>query len=370
MDIVQVIPLDQIAPSPHQHRQDFSKLKQIAKTMLQRGQDNPIWVEKLAQPVTAVYKSVTLPTGDTKDLTITAHYRLIDGDTRTRARWYMGASSINAVIKKGLSELEKAILTASGNLARQQPNPIEEANAYKTLLDMGQTAVQIAASCGVIQRRVNDRLSLLDLHESIQHLVKIKQFNLTRAVQLSTLRPDHQQVMLYFFTQNDHIMTDSLWDERLKKQQEAQAKESQLGLFALGAIPANREEKITLKQPIRVKRPLTVADMRVYVPFMLNLSTEWQPLDPARAKTAEALAAQYAPIVKDIMIRELGQPGTATGKVLGYLKTAVNATTSELMKFCHLSKRALLPVLSTLIENNLIMSLRTGRGFRYQLREG
>ena len=95
-------------------------------------------------------------------------YELIMGERRFRASKAAGLASIPAVVKDTADEamLRDALLE---NIHRAQLNPLEEASAYKQLLeDFGITQEQLADRIGRSRPQITNTIRLLRLPESIQ----------------------------------------------------------------------------------------------------------------------------------------------------------------------------------------------------------
>lgn len=97
-------------------------------------------------------------------------FRLESGERRFRAAQLAGLTEIPAIITSGSStdEYVRALVT---NLQREDMNVIDEARAYRALLDKhGLTTSGVAERLGVAQSRVTQRLELLDLPASLLQL--------------------------------------------------------------------------------------------------------------------------------------------------------------------------------------------------------
>jgi len=95
-------------------------------------------------------------------------YERIMGERRFRASKAAGRSSIPAVVKDTADEamLRDALLE---NIHRAQLNPLEEASAYKQLLeDFGITQEQLADRIGRSRPQITNTIRLLKLPETIQ----------------------------------------------------------------------------------------------------------------------------------------------------------------------------------------------------------
>lgn len=99
------------------------------------------------------------------------HYELIMGERRFRASKIAGLDAIPAVIRdtNDADMLRDALLE---NLHRADLNPLEEASAYKQLMDdFGATQEQLADRIGRSRSQIANTLRLLKLPEKVQSLV-------------------------------------------------------------------------------------------------------------------------------------------------------------------------------------------------------
>lgn len=145
-------PIDQIDPSALQPRVHFddAKLEELAQSIRANGVVQPILLR---------------PKG--------ARFELIAGERRWRAAQRAGLTRIPAVLRNVSDDkiLELALIE---NIQREDLNPIEEALAYKKLIDtMGLTQETVAERVGRDRSYVTNYLRLLRLPEDIQQLVQV-----------------------------------------------------------------------------------------------------------------------------------------------------------------------------------------------------
>lgn len=99
-------------------------------------------------------------------------YEIIAGERRWRAAKMAGLSEIPAVILTG-DELKIAQVSLIENLQREDLNPVEEANAYRDLIEnFGLTQEQVAKQVGKSRTYVTNTLRLLGLPEQVLDLVR------------------------------------------------------------------------------------------------------------------------------------------------------------------------------------------------------
>ena len=144
------LPIDEIVPNPDQPRSRFeeSALDELAASIKEVGVLQPVIVKE----------------GESGHV-------LIAGERRWRAARRAGLESIPAVVRgsSGDATLVEALVE---NVQRQDLTPLEEAHAYKQLLeDYGMTQEGVAERVGKSRPSVANTLRLLQLPGPIQTLV-------------------------------------------------------------------------------------------------------------------------------------------------------------------------------------------------------
>ena len=142
--------LDQITPNPQQPRTVFEAdaFAELVHSIREFGVLQPIVVRPLG-----------------------AGYELIMGERRLRASKEAGLLSIPAVVRETADEnmLRDALLE---NIHRANLNPLEEASAYKQMLeDFGTTQDQLADKLGRSRPQITNTLRLLKLPMDVQDKV-------------------------------------------------------------------------------------------------------------------------------------------------------------------------------------------------------
>lgn len=144
------IPLARIRRNPYQPRQalDREALERLAESIAQHGVLQPVVVSETLDG-----------------------YQLVAGERRVRAAELAGLDRIPAVIRHtaGRERLELALIE---NIQRADLNAIEEANAYRQLIDeFGLGQEEIAARLGRSRSAVANTLRLLELSPAVQAAV-------------------------------------------------------------------------------------------------------------------------------------------------------------------------------------------------------
>ena len=170
------ISLEKLKPNPNQPRKDFdpSEEAELADSIRQQGVIQPIIAE------------------DAGDGT----YNIVAGERRVRAARLAGLTEIPVVFRK-YSEEKRMEVSLVENIQRSNLNPIEEAAAYRQLMEMeGLSQDELAARVGKNRATVANSLRLLKLPNEIQE--SIRKAELTpghaRAV-LSVVNPRAQQAL-------------------------------------------------------------------------------------------------------------------------------------------------------------------------------
>ena len=145
------IDIDLIEPNPEQPRTRFaeSSLDELAQSIRVNGVVQPIVLRQ-----------------------IDGRYQIVAGERRWRAAQRAGMHKIPAVVKEVSDEklLELALVE---NIQRQELNPIEEAKAYRKLIDnIGLTQEEVAERVGKERSVVTTSMRLLRLPVEIQKVIE------------------------------------------------------------------------------------------------------------------------------------------------------------------------------------------------------
>ncbi len=145
------LPVDQISPNPHQPRMSIKPedLIEIADSIRENGVIQPLIVTKR---------------GD-KD------YVLIAGERRWRAAQLAGTKTVPVVVREASPKqmLELAVIE---NVQRKDLNPVEEALAFKQLVEnFDMSHSQIGQKVGLSRVAIVNKIRLLKLPEKVKQLV-------------------------------------------------------------------------------------------------------------------------------------------------------------------------------------------------------
>ena len=158
---IQKINISQIIPNPSQPRKNFNdkELKELSYSIKNQG---------LIQPI------IVKPTTDKQ-------FQIIAGERRWRACQLNGMHEVDCVIKDldDINVLEAALIE---NIQREDLNVIEEANAYKGLIDIKSINNEsLAKLIGKSPSHISNILRLLELDEKIQEMVIVGDLSMGHA---------------------------------------------------------------------------------------------------------------------------------------------------------------------------------------------
>jgi ParB family chromosome partitioning protein len=141
------VPLARVSPNPHQPRRhwDDAELEDLAASIREHGVLQPVLVTETLNG-----------------------YQLIAGERRVRASRLAGLERIPALIRQ-LADRDQLEVALVENVQRSDLDPIEEALAYRQLIDeFGLTQERVAERVGKARATVANTLRLLELHADIQ----------------------------------------------------------------------------------------------------------------------------------------------------------------------------------------------------------
>ncbi|MCL6446836.1 MAG: ParB/RepB/Spo0J family partition protein [Armatimonadetes bacterium] len=154
-----LVNIDDIYPNPANYRKTFDEesLSELASSIKTLGILQPLIV-------TDENERCKVIAGTGKN----ARYRIIAGERRWRAAKMAGLEKVPVIVKQ-LTAQQEAEAMLIENLQRKDLDPIEEAQAYQTLLkDYKYTQEQLAEKIGISQAQVANRLRLLRLPADVQ----------------------------------------------------------------------------------------------------------------------------------------------------------------------------------------------------------
>lgn len=168
------VPVSEISPNAKQPRRHFDAeaLAELSQSIKEHG---------ILQPVLLAEK---------RD----GGYELIAGERRWRAAKLAGLAAVPAIVKQ-LPEQAKLELSLVENIQRADLNPIEEAFAYKRLVDeFGLTQQAVADKVSKSRPAVANAMRLLELPDQAQKALIEKKINTGQARAMLSLRNEKEQL--------------------------------------------------------------------------------------------------------------------------------------------------------------------------------
>ena len=124
------------------------------------------------------------------------NYEIIAGERRWRAAKMAGLDEIPAVIMTG-DELKVAEVALIENVQRKDLNPIEEAMAYKALIErFGLKQEEVAKQAGKSRSAIANMLRLLELPDDVLLLVQEEKLSMGHARAILGLNDDEKMLPL------------------------------------------------------------------------------------------------------------------------------------------------------------------------------
>jgi len=179
------IKLERIKPNPNQPRKNFDEdgILSLAESIKEKG---------LLQPIVVT--------------AVNGNYLLVAGERRYRACKLLGLENITCVI---ISTDDIYVTSLVENLQREDLSSLEEAEAYKELIDKGMTQMELAKVFSKSQGRIAQMLAMLKLPKKVQEALVNKKIQEGHARQLLSLGKFVNSVIDKDNFKETHIYTEN-----------------------------------------------------------------------------------------------------------------------------------------------------------------
>ena len=210
---LKALPISDIYPNPFQPRIEFSdeELAELSQSISENGLIQPIIVRK-------------------SDI---IGYELIAGERRLRACKRLGMTEIPAVVKE-VTDQDSRKQAIIENLQRSNLNPIEEAKAYRSLInELAYSHEELAKAMGKSRPYISNALRLLQLPQEIQTSIENGKLSQGHARALLAVEDTKKQLTIYHqvLTEKWSVRTlEKRLQELPKKQKSKKDLEKSLGL--------------------------------------------------------------------------------------------------------------------------------------------
>ena len=182
--------LSEIKPNPYQPREIFDeeKLQELADSIKEHGVFTPVLVRR-----------------------VTNGYELVAGERRTKAAEIAGLTEIPAIIVD-FNDDQMMEISLLENIQRENLTAIEEAKAYKNLIDKrGYTQEELGKRVSKSREHVANTLRLLSLPDKVQKLVENGTLTAGQARPLITVDPKDIDKLV------DKVVKENLSARRVEK---------------------------------------------------------------------------------------------------------------------------------------------------------
>ncbi len=169
-EIIEVA-ISELRPNPYQPRKVFDSeaLSDLASSIKEHGVFQPIIVKKSIKG-----------------------YEIIAGERRVRASKLAGLEKVPAIVRN-LNDEQMMEIALLENLQRENLSAIEEAKAYKSMIEnLHLTQEQLSVKVGKSRSHVTNILGLLRLPSEVQEMVVNKKISMGHARVLSKLESDEK----------------------------------------------------------------------------------------------------------------------------------------------------------------------------------
>ncbi|MCX4870326.1 MULTISPECIES: ParB/RepB/Spo0J family partition protein [Streptomyces] len=180
--------LNLISQNPDNPREELRDLEGLAESIAEIGLVNAVTVASIeAYLEERPHRAADLDEG--------ARYIVVDGHRRLAAARLAGAAKIRVSVDNALVSTDEALLEAAfvANVHRDDMNPLEQAQALRTLVDFYGSQTKAAKRLGIAQSTISSKLSVLDLDPQLQADLVEGRRKIEHVRNLSKLPPDEQR---------------------------------------------------------------------------------------------------------------------------------------------------------------------------------
>lgn len=211
--------ISEIEPNRKQPRQDFDEaaIAELADSIRQHGLIQPIVVRPMEEG-----------------------YQIVAGERRWRACRMLGMSDVPVVVKDFTDE-ETAQIALIENIQRQDLNPVEEAAAYRALMDeYGMTQEALSKAVGKSRSAIANSVRLLNLPDEIVEMLRKGKLSAGQAKAIASADSEDAMLEIAKLAADGKITVrgiERLASERSDKDVETEGKQS---------VPKTAEERSSM----------------------------------------------------------------------------------------------------------------------------
>ena len=195
--------VDELRPNPYQPRTVFDEeaLNELAESIKENGVIEPIIVKKSIKG-----------------------YDVIAGERRLKASKIAGNKTIPAIIRQ-LSDEKMAEIALLENLQRENLTALEEARAYKSLIEkLNLTQEQLAKKVSKSRSHITNMLGLLRLPNEVQDMIQEKKLTMGHARALSKLEDRDEIIKMANEIANEKLSVRNVEEKSSEKKKKVETK--------------------------------------------------------------------------------------------------------------------------------------------------
>ena len=269
---IQDLELNKITPNRYQPRHTFSNesIKELAQTINEEGLLQPIIVREDGNG-----------------------YEIIAGERRFRAVKSLGWEKIPAIVNN-MDDDKAASLAVIENLQRENLNPIDEAEAYKSLMELNDlTQTALAKDMGKSQSYVANKLRLLKLSQKVKD-----------ALVTGEISARHGRALVNLDEKDQARVLDEIINKKLNVTETEAITSDVDGYFNPKPEPENKETEKTVKKDASKSKKFTSAKKETKTRAMTKMPKDLK-VQINTIKRAVKLAEESG---IDVTVTENGDP--------------------------------------------------------------
>lgn len=168
------MPIDQLVENPDNPRKQIGDVTDLAASIREQG---------IKQPLTVT------PTGN-MDIDGRETYRIVIGHRRYTAAKQAGLTTVPVIIERMTRRQEREVMLVE-NCQRSDLTPLEEADAYQGILDLGASVEDAARKTGRSMQFVRDRVKIASIPASVRtHDEHFSQSSVARLLAIAEFQGD------------------------------------------------------------------------------------------------------------------------------------------------------------------------------------
>lgn len=218
------MPIGQLVENPDNPRKQIGDVTDLAASIREQG---------IKQPLTVT------PTGN-MDIDGRETYRIVIGHRRYTAAKQAGLTTVPVIIEDMTRRQEREVMLVE-NCQRSDLTPLEEADAYQGILDLGASVEDAARKTGRSMQFVRDRVKIARIPASVRtHDEHFSQSSVSRLLAIAEFQGDQQAQNLLAET-DDHDFSYELRRLRRKRDEDQwwDRQETQLNKAGITVKPIN-----------------------------------------------------------------------------------------------------------------------------------